>query len=298
MAEEAESARILDRGAEAPGTPKVTPLPRLYSGELPRRAAGNSMQVLSGPGARTAIRAASCALAWFGAGCGGDGAEWLPAFEQELPGMGAPLAMLPVPGTSEGPQPFWMAGTELPRAAFEAFLEARGEGADALPASFAESEGDAARRAAAWPATGVSAEAALAYCVWLSERTGRKFRLPTSAEWRRACRGADVAPAPHAHNPAELPHYAWFAKNADGRPHPVGSLLADGLGIHDLLGNVGEWCEGPGGPEVLGGDFRAFHTALACDAQVDRSGARTQGVWWRDDRSPLAGIRLVCAPEL
>ena len=58
------------------------------------------------------------------------------------------------------------------------------------------------------------------------------YRLPTEAEWEYASAG----------DPGELGTSAWYDQNAGGVAHPVGGKGANRFGIHDMLGNVYEWC--------------------------------------------------------
>jgi formylglycine-generating enzyme required for sulfatase activity len=98
------------------------------------------------------------------------------------------------------------------------------------------------------PASNIQFAAAVKYCAWLSKHTGRKFRLPTEAEWEYACRAGGPPVAPSA---ADLDAVAWFAGNsADGKdvwgdpyltPHPVGRKRPNPWGLYDMLGNVGEY---------------------------------------------------------
>lgn len=74
----------------------------------------------------------------------------------------------------------------------------------------------------------------LAYVDWLSEKTGRRFRAPTEAEWEYACRAGRPA--------SGVNDRAWHQGNSGRRVHPVGEESANPWGFHDLLGNVWEYC--------------------------------------------------------
>lgn len=66
------------------------------------------------------------------------------------------------------------------------------------------------------------------------------LRLPTEAQWECACRGAgEEAPS----DDDRLAERAWFVANSRQRPHHVGDRQPNALGLHDMLGNVWEWCE-------------------------------------------------------
>ena len=79
----------------------------------------------------------------------------------------------------------------------------------------------------------------------LSQLTGRRFRLPTEAEWEFAAMGGvrSVKGMPYAGcDRNHLTEYAWFCINSEGHTHPVGRLLPNALGLYDMGGNVAEWC--------------------------------------------------------
>ena len=71
------------------------------------------------------------------------------------------------------------------------------------------------------------------------------YRLPTEAEWEYACRsGGKDETWPGGVTAAYVQDVAWFDKVAAGdQTHPVGTKQANGLGIHDMAGNVWEWVQ-------------------------------------------------------
>ncbi|MEW6209736.1 MAG: formylglycine-generating enzyme family protein [Acidobacteriota bacterium] len=87
------------------------------------------------------------------------------------------------------------------------------------------------------PVEQVSWEDAVEFCERLSRATGKKYRLPTEAEWEYACRARTTGP--YAGN---LDSMAWYSGNSGGKTHPVGQKQANGFGLHDMHGNVWEWC--------------------------------------------------------
>lgn len=82
---------------------------------------------------------------------------------------------------------------------------------------------------------------AVAYCDWLSRMTGRRYRLPTEAEWERAARGgAEQKQFPWGDEPLEsLSNYASRWKEA---PEPVGRAERNAFGLCDIGANIHEWC--------------------------------------------------------
>src|SRR5205814_2271570 len=97
-----------------------------------------------------------------------------------------------------------------------------------------------------YPALAMTYFAAQTYCAWLSAKTGKKYRLPTDAEWTRAARlglGGDSALTTERRDAL-----AWHSGNARAKAHPVAGKVADALGLHDMLGNVGEWVRGARAP--------------------------------------------------
>lgn len=104
---------------------------------------------------------------------------------------------------------------------------------------------DAAFKDSKQPVVGVSWHDAVRYCDWLTARIGRKFRLPTEAEWERAARGgrADTLFPWGDALPQALPDYADRCAGAwKTGPERVGGGPANGYGLYNMCDNVHEWC--------------------------------------------------------
>lgn len=94
------------------------------------------------------------------------------------------------------------------------------------------------------PVEQVSWTAAQQFVTLLSQMTGRRFRLPTEAEWEYAARGGRLSRRfqfPGCHR-GQLERNAWFCINSDRTTHKVAQLAPNELGLYDMGGNVAEWC--------------------------------------------------------
>ncbi len=96
------------------------------------------------------------------------------------------------------------------------------------------------------PVETVSWDEVIAFCKKLSEKTGKKVRLPTEAEWEYACR-ANSGPSARfcfGNDDDRLADYAWYGGNSDKKTHPVGQKKPNRFGLYDMHGNVAELCSG------------------------------------------------------
>jgi formylglycine-generating enzyme required for sulfatase activity len=109
------------------------------------------------------------------------------------------------------------------------------------------------------PVTCVSWDDAVAFCQWLSQKEGRTYRLPTEAEWECACRAGTDTLSFWGDDPDAGEGYlnagdetgtpsggAWMHKfgfrDRYVTTSPVGRFKPNAFGLHDMLGNVAEWC--------------------------------------------------------
>ncbi|RUM09089.1 formylglycine-generating enzyme family protein [Rhizobium fabae] len=82
--------------------------------------------------------------------------------------------------------------------------------------------------------------------------TSDGFRLPSEAEWEFACRAGTKGPR---YGP--IADIAWYGENSEGGSKAVGTKRPNDWGLHDMLGNVWEWCEDVYDPAVYG-TYRIF----------------------------------------
>ena len=129
---------------------------------------------------------------------------------------------------------FLLAATQVTNTEYGRFVRA----ASTQPPPFF---GDANFNHPEQPVTGVSWHEAAHYCEWLSTETGRRYRLPTEAEWEHAARGGlEQKQFPWGDDPPQtLPDYAsrWLSG-----PEPVGRCASNAFGLYDICDNVHEWC--------------------------------------------------------
>jgi len=93
------------------------------------------------------------------------------------------------------------------------------------------------------PATHISHNSAVDFCHELSERENATYRLPTEAEWEYSCRAGTTTAYSFGASADELEQYGWCSDNVVDLYAPiVGQKVPNNFGLHDMHGNVWEWC--------------------------------------------------------
>lgn len=125
----------------------------------------------------------------------------------------------------------------------------------------------------------------------LSTMTGRQFRLPTEAEWEFAARGGTRSNNYTYSGGDAISDVGWYWGNGRDKTHVVGSKRANELGLHDMTGNVWEWCQ----------DWYGYYSA---HDQVNPRGARTGrlkvnrgGCWYFEMKASRNSARFANKPD-
>ncbi len=184
-------------------------------------------------------------------------------------------------------RPFYMGETEVTAGQWRKWVEEHG------------GAGEVVNSPEDHPVTLVSWQDAMGFCA----RYG--YELPTEAQWEYACRGNPGQGEEYWSDAETLNEHAWTGANAGGTAHPVGTRKPNGLGLHDMIGNVWEWCadwhaegyqadpevtvdpEGPagGGLRVLrGGSWFSLPPPRPSDRGADEPG----------QRNDFYGLRVIC----
>ena len=235
----------------------------------------------------------------------------MAAFTETIPGSLVEFEMVPVPGGEEI-EPFYMGKHEVTwdEFAYWAYVRDMEKEIDKIKARSRKlrpsppyDEVDRGFGFKERPALGMSRKSAELYAQWLSEKTGRKYRLPTRAEWQHAFKlgyGESLEPELSKEALAEM---AWYADNSEGQTHAPGTRKPSAIGIYDMLGNVAEWVTDTGEERMaVGGHFRAPAervSGLAAEVEDESWNENypnePKSIWWFVD-ADYVGFRLVCEP--
>ena len=138
-------------------------------------------------------------------------------------------------------------------------------------------------------------------------RAALQFRLPSEAEWEYACRAGTSTPYSFGDDSNLLGEYAWHRDNSDAQTHPVGERAPNAWGLHDMHGNVWEWCADSWHDTYLSApsDGAAWQAESRAERRVLRGGAWNNLPWFlrcadrlwdqADKRNFTRGLRVVRA---
>ena len=156
-----------------------------------------------------------------------------------------------------------------------------------------------------YPVLGVNWDAAVAFTNWVSAKTGKRYRLPTEAEWEKAARGTDQRRYPWGntidHSYAKYVEGSDFVTAAEVGSFPKG---ASPYGALDMAGNVMEWCsdwysrdyysvspkKNPKGPES--GAYRVLRGGTFFEDAFDLRTHRRSAAWPSFQAYRMVGFRL------
>ena len=138
-----------------------------------------------------------------------------------------------------------------------------------------------------------------------SELDGKRFCLPTEAQWEYAARGGKKSGHYKYAGSNNIGSVAWYGDNSDSSTHPVGQKVANELGLYDMSGNVWEWCH-DWNDSYTGGSQTNPTGAASGYSRVYRGGSWYFNAWYcrvsnrdnysRDYSYCDLGLRLVLVP--
>lgn len=158
-----------------------------------------------------------------------------------------------------------------------------------------------------YPMYYVSWEEAQEFCRRLSQRTGRKYALPTEAQWEYAARGGKYSRGCSFSGNYAIAKVAWCEDNSLNQAHPVKQKQPNELGLYDMSGNVREWCR-----DWYGGSYYSSSPQNNPTGPSSGNDRVLRGGSWNDlavhcsvsgrffsyssDRYFVVGFRVVCIP--
>ena len=127
------------------------------------------------------------------------------------------------------------------------------------------------------------------------DQGGPGWRLPTEAEWEYACRAGSAGGFSFGDEESRIGEFSWSRDQSDGQTHAVGTKKPNAWGLHDMHGNVWEWCFDPAaGPEGMqpfrgGSWFNCPICAKAASRTLTKPDTREATVGFRACRTPASG---------
>ncbi|MGM9799865.1 MAG: SUMF1/EgtB/PvdO family nonheme iron enzyme [Muribaculaceae bacterium] len=123
----------------------------------------------------------------------------------------------------------------------------------------------------------------------LNKLTGKKFSLPTEAQWEYAARGGKSGGTKYSGS-NNIGNVAWYSDNADRKTHPVGTKSPNSLGIYDMSGNVREWCQD------WYGNYSSYSQTNPTGSGSGFYRVVRGGSWWTNERDCRVSYRDRSAP--
>jgi formylglycine-generating enzyme required for sulfatase activity len=232
--------------------------------------------------------------------------------------IGMKMILIPPAGAAL-PKPYYLGKYEVTQAEWEKVMNYN-------PSGFGPKDAKvAAEDTSKFPVESVSWFDSVEFCNKLSEREGLKpyydlnvtkrggkdgkqidaaevkilggsgYRIPTDAEWTCGCAAGAKTKYHFGDKDDELPEYAWFKDNSEGRPHAVGEKKPNAFGLYDMHGNVREWNEemltkaATGAPERVNRGGHWINAAGSCAvSHLSRNGPAY--------RSDNYGLRVARVP--
>ena len=244
--------------------------------------------------------------------------KWIPAGEFVMGDVNGDENEFPMTRVKIA-KPFYMAATEVTAEQFQQFDPAHRNGYYDMHYKDQVKPGYLMETSPKFPAIRVSWQQAMEFCQWLSAKTGRKISLPTEAQWEWACRAGTQTPFYYGTLDSDFGTYAnladatvsqmavkgvnpqpvanpdrfwdYLPKEArfnDGVLHlaDVGRYRANAWGLHDMIGNVGEWTRDNYRPYPYSTD------AASGDASKDGRKVVRGGSWSERPKESRASSRL------